>query len=241
MANNTKVFVGEGSTLNDKEFIIKFRPWKLLKFALFLILLLGVFFLGRWSINPPELGLIGLITNNSTTDKVETAAPAKTVEPETPATAATEVAAPATTVATTTETATTENSAEEVNETIITKYSKVSLELINANVDWKETWGKVVRVGYRVSNNEAGTIKPAKLEMLMEGYEDLYKEVTLPASAKTIKAGQSYAGTNPLVSGFSYTSKMAGDLATVKITLVLKNANGIIIATTSKDMDLRGN
>ncbi len=246
MASNTRVDVGTGNSLEEKEFTIRLRPWKLLKFSLFLILLLGVFFLGRWSINPPELGLNGLITGNSTLGIEKTAETAatevKTAVPETPKTTVTEVVAPVTAAAVVATVNDTANSLEalEANETIITKYTKVNLELINANVEWKETWGKVMRIGYRISNNEAGTIKPAKLEMLMEGYEDLTKEITLPASAKIIKAGQSYAGINPLVSGFAYASKATGDLATVKITLVLKDAKGIIIATTSKDMDLRG-
>lgn len=230
---------GDEHKMNEKVVTIKLRPWKLFKAAIIFIVLLGVFILGRWSVDPPEINipsinLLGLFTadKNAAEKAVETAPAPKVTTP------AEETTVAETPVRNTSVVETAAETPAASNESIITKYTKVTIELIDTAIEWKETWGKVIRIGYRINNLEAGTIKPENLVMMMEGYEDMEKSIPLPASAKNIKAGTAVGFTSTIPNGFAYSPKTVGDLKKVRIMIYLKNAEGVAIASAAKDMDL---
>ena len=238
----------------DKEVTIKLRPWKVLKLGIALILLFGVFFLGRWSV---DASMPTFDTDDSfftkavkkadavsgtavATLKNNTASTASTTSaPVTTETAATVVN---TTIANDTVNDTSTTGAAASTETLLTAYSggKIALSLNEVRKEWKGTWGKITHVDVTIKNNEVGTIQPGYFTMLVEGYEDVDKKITLPASAQELQAGKSYAAVIPVLAGFAYSSVTAGDLTNVKITLALFDVNNKQMTSFFREFNLQG-
>lgn len=129
-------------------------------------------------------------------------------------------------------------------ETVITSYTKVALALNNVVFDWKGTWGKINKVDYTIKNNEAGTVTPSYLIMLVEGYDTeenkIPRKVALPLSAQKLKAAETYNGITNVPQGFAYNQVTAGDLADVRITIQLYDGADKLMASFAKGFDLRG-
>lgn len=239
----------------EKTITLKIHPWRVLKYVLLAFVLIGVFFLGRWSVDPPAtpsgFSISQWFNFSSGADDepaekkavtvvkaVNSAAPEKT-----PAESASKVnntplsTAPATLPVNNSD----DDESSTTEKSVITKYTKVKLELVDVAIDWKETWGKISRISFRISNNEAGIVKVDHLAMVVQGYDDFEKLIPLPNSLKEIDAGKVISSTVPIPSGFSYSETSVGSLANAKITLIALDENKANMASTSKAIDLRGN
>ena len=226
----------------DNEITIRVSPRKIFRGAVFLLLLLAVFYVGRWSVDPPSLSGLAVGLSNLTADapesKNETAvatAPAAPAQEALPAPAeqpAAEVAA---------ESADTGVAGAAVaDESVITTYTRSVLAIDSVKKTWMETWGKITDIGYSLKNNEAGTIKVSYLLMTVEGYDDFEKKITLPLSQQTIAAGATGSAMVKVPNGFAYNELSAGDLTSVQITLTAFDAADKAVANTSNSFDLKG-
>ncbi len=249
----------------DADIKITISPRKALKGVIVLLLFLGVFALGRWSVDAPSTsiaeepaqeveelevegpstfsrvtgflsGMIPEFSESNESEETETeTAPAESN------TSTTEENTTSPTPETNVNTSSNSSDAAEEEETepVITSYSKVALALNDVSIDWKTTWGKITKIDYTIKNNEEGTIEPAYFKMLVEGYDDYEKKITLPLSSKSIKAGQSYNANILIPQGFSYAESATGDLASVDITLILFDANDKSMASYRKSVNLQ--
>ncbi len=228
----------------DKEVTIKLRPWKLIQMGMVLVLLFGVFFLGRWSVdaNLPSF----TDASAKITKKVDAISGATVVAPTNKTTPAPATTAPVpandTTATVAANDTANDTAAEPAVATFITAYSggKIALSLNDVRKEWKGTWGKITHLDITVKNNEAGTIQPSYVTMIIEGYEDVEKRVPLPLSARELGAGKTYTQVIPVPAGFAYSEVTAGDLSSVKITLALFDVNDKQMTTFYKDFNLKG-
>ncbi|MBI2102891.1 hypothetical protein HYT55_03570 [Candidatus Woesearchaeota archaeon] len=215
-----------------REIHFSIRPWKVFKFFLVLVLLSGLFFTGRWSVD--QNAIFDFSSQGPTAAAVAENAAEKVVPTTEEKVAPTETkeAAPVETTA--------EEPASDAPEVIITKYTKVALAIPSVKKDWHEDWGKITQLAITIKNNEEGTIKPAYFIMNVEGYDDFDKKVPLPTTAQTVSAGQKLEGTVNIPSGFAYNSVTAGDLASVHITTRLYDAKDVLITGYETDFNLQG-
>ena len=189
-------------------------------------------------------------SDDSESDSSELSAPAEPADTETVNTTAAETTITtatetnASTTSTPTAAAVAEPAAEPVEEPIITTYSKVSLSLSGINIEWKETYGKMTKISYKIVNKEAGTVQPSYFIMLVEGYDTgedkIEKRIDLPKNSQSIKSMKAVSSVATIENGFSYSVLETGDLASVQITLQLYDAAGVLITTVNKNMDLSG-
>ena len=237
-----------------KEFTITIKPWKFVKGILMLVLLLGVFFAGRFSAGEssilPDFSTYfssdaspsGLVTSDATEAKEQIAEKEEVLE-ETPVE---EISAE-------------ENATEEVQlaedkkevlpleetedkpETFIEEeYSQVTLSIDGVYKEWKGTWGKMKGVKYTITNNEVGTIKPHHFSMVVEGYEDGEKQFDVGIASQRIKSEKSVSDEAAVTGGFAYSPVTIpeGDLKKVRISLLLFDINGENIASAHQEVDL---
>ncbi len=273
MGTPAKEFEGKRNVFeNDKKFAnqtdrelsihIKVNPKKILKFSLFVVLLLAVFSLGRLTGggggavagDTSSFALTGWFAGIGGDDGEETEAVAEEVTTEGEAATAEEPAAEEETAAgneTVAEDAATEEEesadeeetvTEDEDEITIRTYTKVAISINGIQKEWKETWGKVTQISYTIKNNEEGTIKPSYFIMTLEGYNEEAdkKKLTLPVSSQNIKAGQSISATAAIPSGFNYNQATVGRLENVQITLVLFDEYSKPIASYLKEFNLQG-
>lgn len=122
-------------------------------------------------------------------------------------------------------------------------YSNVALAVPSVEKNWIETWGKITSFQYTIQNNEAITIKPDYIVMKVEGYDNeaLQKKIPLPVESKEVAAGQTFSTTIAVPNGFAYSQSTVGNLENVLITFKLFDANGVQMATYTKEYNLQGN
>lgn len=236
-----------------KEITITIKPWKMVKGFLVLVLLLGIFFAGRFSAGEDSVlpdfskyfsqdaGPSGLVTGDTEAEEteanlaeVEVAAPEEQNKTE-------ESALLAESSENSSETAET---VQNVPEKIVSEgYSKVTLSLDGVYKDWKGTWGKIKGVKYTITNNEAGTIKPHHFAMIVEGYEDGEKHFDVSYTSQKVKAGQVLVDEAAVSGGFAYSAVSIpdGDLTKVRVSLFLLDEDSETIAAVHQDVDLSGN
>jgi len=238
----------------ERELTIKIKPWKIVKGIFVLVLLLGVFFAGRFSAGEDSVlpdfstyfsqdtGPSGLVTGDAPETEKTEAGQTETSEVAAPEEQnKTEGTAPVTESPENTSVA-----AEEVSktpETIISEdYSKVTLSLDDVYKDWKGTWGKIKGVKYTITNNEAGTIKPHHFSMVVEGYEDGEKYFDVSYTSQRVKAGQVLADEAAVSGGFAYSAVSIpdSDLTKVRITLLLLDEDSEPMASVTREVDLSG-
>ncbi|MBI4152001.1 hypothetical protein HY496_03450 [Candidatus Woesearchaeota archaeon] len=218
-----------------REIHFTIRPGKVIKFFLMVLLLAGVFFTGRWSVDGSD---IFSFSSSAPTAAVVSEKTAKTEAPAADTTAVEEkkeevpVEKPAVEASA--------GSASDVPETIITKYTKVALAVPSVKKEWFGDWGKIMQLSITVKNNEDGTVKPAYIIMNVEGYDDFDKKISLPVAAQTVKAGQKLEATVNVPSGFAYSAVTAGNLDTVHITTQLFDAKDVLITAFESDFNLQG-
>ena len=241
---------------DEREIRIKVSPKRILKIVSFFVLLLFMFYMGRWTapstistettvVEAPEeipkntFSISGWVTGLFASDEEpNTTQPAATTVPETPqATPEAPAAAPAPAAENTTPTAPT-GAATAQDEDVITTYdNKVALALNGVKKDWKETWGKITSFDLTIKNSETGAVKTAYIIMAVEGYDDGDKKIIF---GQTIKAGKTLQYTIPVPHGFAYNAVTAGDLTSVDITIQLFDSSDKLISTTKNSMNLQG-
>ncbi|HIH10585.1 TPA: hypothetical protein HA241_00160 [Candidatus Woesearchaeota archaeon] len=252
--------------LLDQEVTIRIQPRKVLKWGIIGLLFVAFFFLGRMSmdctvdnneITTPEVAVapapivaeseepgrfsigavINLIGSLFSSDDNSSAVVAVPVVPSN-GTVVPAASAPSNT--TTPNPATTTTAEPEVEEAVITSYSKVALSLESVYTKWYDTWGKIMTITYTIKNNEVGTIKPSYIIMNVEGYDDFDKKINVHNQSKIIKAGAKSTKQVTVQGGFSYSEVSAGDLTSVDIVLELYDENGKLMTTVTKKQNLKG-
>lgn len=235
----------------EGQITITLKPWKIVKGVLMLVLLLGVFYAGRFSAGEgsvlpdfskyfsQDAGPSGLATGDTKAVE-ESEADKEEVQEEVPVE---QNKTTETQLAESDETNETVSEVEEVPEKAIDEgYSKVTLSLDGVYKDWKGTWGKIKGVKYTITNNEAGTIKPHHFSMIVEGYEDGEKYFDVSYTSQRVKAGQTLSDEAAVSGGFSYSpvTILDGDLSKVRISLFLLDVSGETIASVHQEVNLQG-
>ena len=222
---------GESSGIQDRELTIKFNPRKLMKFSLVFVVLILVFFAGRWTAPdgaPADVAddksgfwssLTGIFSDDDPTGAVTQKEEVKAEKKEEPKKEEKKVEEKKV------EPKKVEKKVEkkeEKVEPIITTYSKVAISLGQPTTKWYGNWGKITHLQYTIKNNEAGTIKPAYFLMTLKGYDDIEKKVPVSAGSLTIKSGQVSSAKVEIPSGYAYNPASI-------------NLNKAVIITTLRD------
>lgn len=221
----------------DGEITIKLSPRRLLRGSLLILMLVVVFYAGRFSVDADSYQLPSFsLPDFSGLFSSDDAGPSGLVTAEVNKTNETEVKPE--------ELQSVNDSAkqEEGPETFASApYSKVALAVDDVYLDWKGTWGKIKGISYTIKNNEAGTVKPNHFVMVVEGYDDIEKSFDVAYTSQKVKAGETLKD-EAAVGGFAYNAKQIpdGDLTTVRISLFLQDASNNLIAAVHKDVDLSG-
>ncbi len=239
-ADDDDVKTEKGKIL-DKSIDLKFNlnPRKVLKFSLIVLLLLGIFFLGRFSADG-SMGFLGITGASSTADEALAEEPAvkepvveetvkeapkeEEVKKEEPVKEEVKVA---------------EKEESSGPEKIINSdYSSITLGIEKVGYKWMDTWGRITSLEVLISNDEDGTIKPDKIMMVVKGYE-YEKEVPLPFTLKSITKGKALSTVIDVPGGFPYASPDAGkDLNAVHITFSLFDKKGKLMDQIAGTHDL---
>lgn len=238
------------SKLMEDEIYIKIRPRTIIKSLSYVLLFVVVFYLGRFSVDAPDLSLTTSLFDKSSEPAKETApATEKKMTSSIPTVGAAvtepvkeEQKAVETTNPTPEPPTTTTESTEKHEEKVVTSYSKVAIAITSVKTDWKETWGKITQVTFTLKNNEEGTVKPSYIIMTVEGYTDdgSKKKMNLLPTAQKVPAGKSISASTVVPSGFAYSAATAGNLENVNIAVVLFDENGKAMASFAKDFNLKG-
>jgi hypothetical protein len=240
-----KELEGEGSNLLDKSLTIKVTPSGILKFLAVMVIVCGIFVLGRWSTDlsmpfggePSAAVAIEVPDEDAaevTVEPVEEEVVEETpVEEEPPAEEEVEEE-PA-------EEEVEEEPEEEKEEPIITEYDNVKIELTQIYKKWHDTWGKIIGIEYKIINGEVGTIKPGHIKFLVEGYDaDRAKEIVLVGDSREIRSGKTVVGEGTVPNGFSYRESATGDLSNVRISLMLYDYKDKFVVSFHKEVNLNG-
>ena len=259
---------GKSSTLDDSVTLkLTISPRKLLKWGVVILILLCVFFLGRYSAggscdavvaSDVEVAAVsGVVVDDANLDDGTISKVGgffKSLFSGSDATGGVIAENNTTTevgeVETTSVEVKAEEKAEEViveaaeavenAEPVITTYNKVALSLGDVSIDWKDTWGKIKSFQYTIKNNEAGTIEPDHFVMLVEGYDDFEKVVPLPKSSQSLSSDVVASSYAIVPSGFTYSELSAGDLSSVDVTIIMYDDSGKEMAQVKKSVDLEG-
>lgn len=220
-------------SLMDKEVHLRINPKQLMRIGLVVIVLMGVFFLGRLSANNFEL--TGLATSEAQTVEAEPSIEAKTAtvqedEKLSPGEASALEPTNEQELPTT----------EEVKESIYSgPYKKVSIDVRGIDFEWKDTWGKILGFTYSIRNDEEGTIQPSYFLVMLEGYKDQDRRATLSEVNQKVKPGQIQAGTITLEKSFNYNEATAGNLDSVKVSVILFDVNLKAMASHHQEFNLK--
>jgi len=255
VVTSSSVGSGTKSSKLDKEINLTIKPKQILRVFAFVILLMGVFFLGRFSVSGDfdlsfatgNLGGLATADNNALEVNADVKSGIDSGSEAKLDVAKEDVKAEAK------EETKEEPKKEEVkeavkeepkveapeNDILITDYNNVVLALDKANVKWMETWGKIQSIEISLKNGERGRVEPSYMIMNVRGY-DLEKRIPLPSGLKTVKRGTTLKAKITVPSGFAYSELTAGNLGSVPITLVMYDAGGKEMATLEKAVSLMG-
>lgn len=225
----------------DGEITIKLSPRRLLRGSLLIMMLIAVFYVGRFSVGAAACQLPSFsLPDFSGLFSSDDASPSGLATAEVNETKETEVKLEELQPAPVNGSAEQEESPETFASA---PYSKVALAVDDIYLDWKGTWGKIKGLSYTVKNNEAGTVKPHHFVMVVEGYDDIEKKFDVSYTSQKVKAGETLKDEAAVSGGFAYSPKQIpdGDLTKVRISLFLQDASDNLIAVVHKDVDLSGN
>ncbi len=237
----------------EKEIVIRIRPRGVLKAFLLVLILFSTFYLGRFSVQPPDFpNLFGGLSGAASVDDQVSLEGAKAVPLAQPSAAVEKVAEKVVASTTPTAAATVTEKVSESTDTVqdaaesgadvgpvLTSYSgKAALAIEGVKTVWKDTYGKITDVTYTLKNNEAGAVKGAYFNLLVEGYDDYAKKLLIPLSQQIVAAGESKTNTVKVQYGFAYSKVSVPDLSNVKITLILYDESGKQINSASKQVNL---
>ncbi len=219
---------------NLKSIQIKVNPTKIARASLLVIIVLGIFFLGRLSADSFEL------TGLATSDSIETAGINENSNEDQAANLkTTEVAAEETTEAIVKETAEPDSSGE----VVVNAYKNTQIVINGLQTVWKEDWGQITGLDYTIKNNEEGAINPGYFKVMVQGYKDVEKIATLPAELQLVHKGETQVGKIDLDKPFNYNEKNTGNLRQVKVIVVLFNNDPDLpkaMASYQQEFNLQG-
>jgi len=231
------------SNSTEREIVIRISPRRALKLLMVVLILVSTFYLGRLSADPSEINLSGFSIaslfakdNNSSAKKA------------TPSVAKVEAVAPATTTETMQETAVEAVSADAPADAVAvpadsteyaTKYGKQVAAIEEVKTTWLGTWGKITDVTYTVKNDDPQPIKASYLKLMVEGYDDYEKKVTIPVSLQVVEGSSKKQVTVKVPQGFAYNPTTAGDLNGVTVTVALYDGADAGISTVTKEVALK--
>ncbi len=205
--------------------------FKLLRGVFVLLLVGGVFMLGRYSVdwNMPsfDFGSTGATTAGEKATAEETAPPAPETTTETAAPEPAEETAPV-------EAAAPEGSAPVPND-VVNTYNKVQFTLDDVVYTWNadSATGKITDIAYSIVNGESGTIKPSYFIMTMEKYDDKERRFNMDTRGRTIPAGETSKRKIEVTSGFTYSKAQLVDLSAVAVTVKLFDSGDKQIGTAA--------
>ncbi len=223
----------------DGDIAIHFNLRKLLKTSLIVLLLLGVFVAGRWSVDVSTFDFSSSSSNDREVETVKNEvvlAPKETVNTTVPTTI---TGASVGNEPKPVENLSVKNAEEGPQGSLVTDYRKVALSLNDVTVDWHDTWGKITQLKYTIKNNEEGYIKPDHFIMLVEGYDDLDKKISLSLTPKYINPGETKTGVVTVPGGFSYSRVSAGELTAVRITITMHDMSDKVMAPFMGEFNLQ--
>lgn len=227
------------SSLLEKELHFKLNPRKIGKVGLIILIMVGIFILGRISAGSFDLTGFTVTTNENTEEPApevqETVEEEKEPVAEEQAEAAEEK----------------EPVAEEqpeavegepvVEQTIMSApYGHVTIDVPTIDFEKKgELWGKIKSINFVIKNNEKEAIKSNYFKIMIEGDKDREQKIPLSASTQIISAAGRISG-NAVIpeNGFNYNQATTGPLSHVKLTFVLFDASEVAMASFSKEYDL---
>ena len=229
------------SNSTEREIVIRISPRRALKLLMVVLILVSTFYLGRLSADPSEINLSGFsiagffAKDNSSSVKKATPSVAK-VEAVAPATeAAQEIAVEAASAD-----ASADAAAVPVDSTeYTTKYGKQVAAIEEVKTTWLGTWGKITDITYTVKNDDPQPIKASYLKLMVEGYDDYEKKVTIPVSLQVVEGSSKKQVTVKVPQGFAYNPTTAGDLNGVTVTIALYDAADAGISTATKEVALK--
>jgi hypothetical protein len=227
----------------DKEVTLKFNARKTLKYTIVVVVVLLVFFLGRLSVGDSSNAGFSFGSFFDGSDKdVEAGDVDSGDDVEADETESEEVTPPEEEVP---EPVVEPKVAEEPpvveeNEEIISDYSAVTVDINDAKIDWKETWGKITDIDYTITNGAGGSIKVDYFILTLPSYEDLEKKMVLPESKKLIKSKTKLSSLVKVPNGFGYRESVTGALSSVPVSLTLFDGFGVQVATVTKSLNLQG-
>lgn len=241
--------------LSEREYQISLNPMKIVKVIAIILLLVGVFYLGRvTAVGVEGDGISGFATGVS----------ALFADDEAPAEEEVEVEAEVEEIVeevTEEEAPPAEEEQEEVveeeaesdepvveeekelpPEVIITNYNNVAVSLDDVQIDWKGTWGKITEVVFSIKNNERGTIQPDYIKVHIQGYDEKgARKADIHPLAKSIRSGQKLTQIRTrLSSPYSYSETVVGDLMGVPVVIFLYDAGDNLIMSATSSMNLQG-
>ncbi len=219
----------------EREIRIKVNPHKLGKAALLVLLLVGIFLLGRFSADP-DIGIQGLFTG---VDELEEAVEEVEEEPKKEEVKAEPVKKEEPKV----EEKPKEKPKKEESksEKVITKdYSSVKVEVSKPSFKWMETWGRLEKITFTITNGEDGTIKPSYAIMVIKGY-DYEKNIPMPGGLQEIRSGKGLETAVTIPGGFPYSDSQAGvDVTAVQVTVDLYDEKANLMDTFTGSFNLQG-
>lgn len=215
--------------------------FKLLRGVFVLLLVGGVFMLGRYSVdwNLPsfDFGSTGATTAGEKAVAEETTPPAPETTTEAaapepvPEVAPAEVAAPETSA---------EGTAPATDENVVNTYNNVELTLDDMVYTWdaEGASGKITAIAYSLINGESGTIKPRYFILTMDKYEDKERKTTLDTKSRSVAAGETSKRKAEVANGFSYAKSQLGDMSAVAITVQFFDAGDKLVASKTGNFKL---
>lgn len=211
--------------------------FKLLRGVFVLLLVGGVFMLGRYSVdwNMPsfDFGSTGATTATpepAAAEETVTSAPETTTEAAAPEPAP-EAAAPETSA---------EGTAPATDENVVNTYTNVELTLDDVVYTWdaEGASGKITAIAYSLINGESGTIKPRYFILTMDKYEDKERKTTLDTKSRSVAAGETSKRKAEVANGFSYAKSQLGDMSAVAITVQFFDAGDKLVASKTGNFKL---
>ena len=118
----------------------------------------------------------------------------------------------------------------------------MSLDDVYNTIKEPGKWGRITGVSYTIKNNEAGTIKPSRFMMIMEGYdkddERIEYKFDVGIDSQRIKIGETVTDDAAIKATYNVAAMPDGDLKKVRINLILYDAENQLMASHQREVDL---
>lgn len=243
----------EKRKLLDKKIKITFKLKNLLSITfIILIFIIGILIGIRLNKNPLEEGLDldenqSITTQPSLNTSANSLEDTETITNDTNNTSTGElINNENSTTTNTTNTNTTTNSSSQTgnstgcpNASYVSNYNNVFLDVRGVEYEWHDTWGKITKVMFTITNSEEGIIQPVKFTYYLDGYQNqdppYTKEEKLLSSHQSLCPGQEVEAA--FLSEYLYNQAVI-DPEQAVLVLTLLDDDGGLIKETSQTLDL---